>query len=284
MYLFFSFRKNKLNILIATKVLEEGLDVPNCNFICRMDQIQSYPSFIQSMGRARQKGAKFYALVSDETEAIETDKVQGFIDFSKSLSAALIENCDTPILENEDDISTNDLNRVVPPFQPNGVEGASITAGSATQIVYQYALENLYIALNGLLYLVESLHTDTVRRLTATSYQFCRHWPSGVNIQQNRASSIKFVWCYLQAPLLGSRRFVRSASTLLFIDWKLHMKLINREVVTRTKRWLRKRLFLKFVSVYMKLEFFTRKHSFQSLGLCPVICQISLTIWILIRA
>jgi len=47
------FKDGQINILIATSVIEEGLDIPSCNQIIWYDKIQTPKTFIQMAGRAR---------------------------------------------------------------------------------------------------------------------------------------------------------------------------------------------------------------------------------------
>lgn len=42
----------KVNIIVATQVLEEGLDVPSCNLVVRFDPADNVCSFIQSRSSA----------------------------------------------------------------------------------------------------------------------------------------------------------------------------------------------------------------------------------------
>ncbi|KAK6144956.1 hypothetical protein DH2020_021776 [Rehmannia glutinosa] len=52
-----------VNIIIATSMLEEGLDVQSCNLVIRFDPSATICSFIQSRGRARMQNSDFILMV-----------------------------------------------------------------------------------------------------------------------------------------------------------------------------------------------------------------------------
>ncbi|KAJ3178296.1 Dicer-like protein 1 [Geranomyces variabilis] len=56
------FKSGQLNVLIATKVAEEGLDIRTCMLVIRFDGGGTLTNFIQSRGRARHANSRFIIL------------------------------------------------------------------------------------------------------------------------------------------------------------------------------------------------------------------------------
>lgn len=53
------FRSGEVNVLLATSIAEEGLDIPECNVVIRFDVMDHVIGLIQSRGRARNAEAHF---------------------------------------------------------------------------------------------------------------------------------------------------------------------------------------------------------------------------------
>ncbi|XP_062432589.1 endoribonuclease Dicer isoform X2 [Rhea pennata] len=107
------FRAHETNLLIATSIVEEGVDIPKCNLVVRFDLPTEYRSYVQSKGRAR-------APISNYIMLADTDKIKSFeedLKTYKAIEKILRNKCsksvDTSETETEPVVDDDD---VFPPY------------------------------------------------------------------------------------------------------------------------------------------------------------------------
>uniref|UniRef100_A0A7M5VDW2 Uncharacterized protein n=1 Tax=Clytia hemisphaerica TaxID=252671 RepID=A0A7M5VDW2_9CNID len=94
------FKAAEFNILVATSVVEEGLDVRKCNLVVRFDGIFNYREYAQSKGRARAKDSKFIVMASEE----DYEDTSRQLEVMQKIESVLFDKCQDRELPTEDEI------------------------------------------------------------------------------------------------------------------------------------------------------------------------------------
>ena len=76
------FRSGQTNVLVASNVLEEGMDIQTCNLVVRFDIPKNYCSYIQSKGRARHRTSNYVVMMENGTFR---DKYQEYLKIERAL-------------------------------------------------------------------------------------------------------------------------------------------------------------------------------------------------------
>lgn len=91
------FRMGTCNLIIATSVLEEGIDISSCNLVICFDRPVNLKSFVQRRGRARDQKSNFVMMVSDDDistkkttwQALEEEMIKVYLEERKALETVL---------------------------------------------------------------------------------------------------------------------------------------------------------------------------------------------------
>ncbi|XP_058759719.1 dicer-like protein 4 isoform X1 [Vicia villosa] len=120
------FRSGELNLLVATKVGEEGLDIQTCCLVIRFDLPETVASFIQSRGRARMPRSE-YAFLVDSGNEKELAIIDGF-------------EKDELRMNTEIAVRTSIETHNIPVEKIFRVDssGASVSAGYSISLLHQY--------------------------------------------------------------------------------------------------------------------------------------------------
>ncbi|KAI3880460.1 hypothetical protein MKX03_031011 [Papaver bracteatum] len=124
------FHKGIVNIIVATQILEEGLDVQSCNLVIRFDPSATICSFIQSRGRARKHGSD-YLLILKSGDASTLSKVKIHLAGGEIMREESIRYASLPCAPCEHEMEDNDFYRVEK-------TGALVTLNSSVALVYYY--------------------------------------------------------------------------------------------------------------------------------------------------
>ncbi|KAL8145327.1 dicer-like protein 4 isoform X2 [Apium graveolens] len=120
------FCSGELNLLVATKVAEEGLDIQTCCLVVRFDLPETVASFIQSRGRARMPQSEYAFLVDSGSEK-ELNLIDSFTRAEEEMN--------DEIEFRTSDVAVPDIEEKTYRVQSTG---ATISSGSSIPLLYRY--------------------------------------------------------------------------------------------------------------------------------------------------
>lgn len=120
------FRSGELNLLIATKVGEEGLDIQTCCLVIRFDLPETVASFIQSRGRARMPQSEYAFLVNSGNEK-EINLINQFVKDERKMHQE--------ISSRKSQVTMTDFEEKT--YQVE-LTGATISSASSISLLHQY--------------------------------------------------------------------------------------------------------------------------------------------------
>ncbi|KAJ3053727.1 hypothetical protein HK097_003535 [Rhizophlyctis rosea] len=129
------FRTGELNLLVATKVAEEGLDIRSCRLVVRFDMFETLAGYIQSRGRARHQ-LSLFVVMAEARNPGHRKMIESMQKEEQNMREAIIAR-QNAIAEELDDASEDDGTE---PDEMYIVEntGASISKSSAIGRIHNY--------------------------------------------------------------------------------------------------------------------------------------------------
>ncbi|XP_054159182.1 endoribonuclease Dicer-like [Oppia nitens] len=129
------FRNESLNLIIATSVLEEGLDIRKCNVVIRYDRLNTFREYLQSKGRARAENACYYMMTSEEDRGKLINQLNGFADMEKHIenlnNISRVDGAIVSLINDEED--EDDDEQYI-----DERTGARVTSRTAISLIYRY--------------------------------------------------------------------------------------------------------------------------------------------------
>ncbi|RDD44708.1 Endoribonuclease dcr-1, partial [Trichoplax sp. H2] len=136
------FRRHKYNLLVATNVLEEGVDVSECNVVIRFDRVNHFSSYLQSRGRARADDSSYVLMINRENldafmeEYNSWHSVEKFLRSSPELLNTIVSGISKSLFSNDN--STTDASTISSKFVVE-TTGAEVNLFSAISVLLRYS-------------------------------------------------------------------------------------------------------------------------------------------------
>ncbi|KAL1509005.1 hypothetical protein ABEB36_003814 [Hypothenemus hampei] len=133
-----AFENKEINVLCASNVLEEGVDISTCSLVVKFDSPEEYRSYIQSKGRARNPASLFYMMVEDTKIQKFKQRYSEFQEVELTLQKLLIGQNDLRSEPSDEEITRMYNEDPIPPYYVDGKNSARVDLVSAISLLCQY--------------------------------------------------------------------------------------------------------------------------------------------------
>lgn len=132
------FKKDELNLICSTSVLEEGVDLQMCNVVISYDNPLTFQSYIQSKGRARMSTSNYVIMCDSENRQKLLENLQDYQKIEKILRNYLVGKSVDRKPPLDDDIYNELYRHAIRPFYTR--EGAKLERVSAVPLINRYCM------------------------------------------------------------------------------------------------------------------------------------------------
>ncbi|XP_033221777.1 endoribonuclease Dicer isoform X2 [Belonocnema kinseyi] len=138
------FRSGKSNCIVATDVVDEGVDIPACTLIVRFDLPLDFRAYVQSKGRARHSTSQYTMIMSSDDDKFES-RYKQFQKTESFLQRILLGKTDLRSRPTDKNIADELYTYTIEPYLHHSADGTPclITEQSAISLLNRYCA-NLY--------------------------------------------------------------------------------------------------------------------------------------------
>lgn len=138
-----NFENKEINLLVSTQVLEEGVDIPNCSFVCKFDPPNNYRSYVQSKGRGRHKDSRYIIFINESEVDKFVDQYNSYQEMELFLNQFLVGKSDERTLPSKKELDEFYNEDLLPPYFVNGPNSAFVNLNAAIPLLHMYC-DSLY--------------------------------------------------------------------------------------------------------------------------------------------
>ncbi|XP_015124116.1 endoribonuclease Dicer [Diachasma alloeum] len=134
------FRTGASNILIATDVVDEGVDIPLCSLVVRYDLPNDFRAYVQSKGRARSSCSNYVMMICTTDAEKERSRHQSYARIETVLRGYLIGNTDNRPLPVPDELKQFLYATEIEPYEVVDANGVhySVSDIGAISLIHRY--------------------------------------------------------------------------------------------------------------------------------------------------
>ncbi|XP_046388881.1 endoribonuclease Dicer-like isoform X2 [Ischnura elegans] len=131
-----NFRSGECNYLIASDVMEEGVDIPLCSLVVKLDLPKTFRSYVQSKGRARHSTSKFYMFVPATNDKFSKN-LEEYRQVETVLKQILVGQNENRFGPSDEEVKDKLYNQEIPPYYSCD-KSASVNLVSASVLINRY--------------------------------------------------------------------------------------------------------------------------------------------------
>ncbi|PSN55289.1 hypothetical protein C0J52_01793, partial [Blattella germanica] len=128
------FQTGEKNLLVASNVLEEGMDIQKCNLVVKFDLPLNYRSYVQSKGRARHRTSHYILMVPSNDNTFMS-KYEEYKATEKAIERLLVGRTEEREGPSEELIAKTLYDQLVPPYRTSK---SSVNLVSAIPLLHRY--------------------------------------------------------------------------------------------------------------------------------------------------